>query len=384
MLFGTRAWRRYNRYIKAFITLLISTVVVLWYIGMLDHLRERPFAHFKWPPFVNVRYQVALEEAGLQATRLYENDWAYIQPKTLPKCSGNSKELAQSKNFILIIVKSSAQNLDHRNAIRSTWGAINETMGYRIRTVFLVAMLDSEYQRKMGDVLSKEANYYGDLLIGDFLDAYRNNTLKARPFIVQHVIADSFLNQIVIYRIPCCNVFFSIFFQFLTAVQLAFTYCSHAQSIVPFAVLIDDDYFLSIENLIIEIRRHSSNDHLYMGWRFDTRPFRLRFFKHALSIAAYPYDRFPPYITAGAVLLSRRTIRQFYYAIQHIRLFNFDDIYAGIVAHLMRITPQHNSRMLFWGIDSPVEMSFNDLICAHGFTPARLHEAYRRLKLHKS
>uniref|UniRef100_A0A914R3Y0 Uncharacterized protein n=1 Tax=Parascaris equorum TaxID=6256 RepID=A0A914R3Y0_PAREQ len=41
---------------------------------------------------------------------LYENDWAYFDAKRLPHCDEYSSESISSKNFILIAVKSAAEN----------------------------------------------------------------------------------------------------------------------------------------------------------------------------------------------------------------------------------------------------------------------------------
>lgn len=43
----------------------------------------------------------------------------------------------------------------------------------------------------------------------------------------------------------------------------------------------------------------------------------------------YSYNAYPPYNYGGAVLLTRQTVKEFYYAIQHVKLFKFDDVYAG-------------------------------------------------------
>lgn len=94
-----------------------------------------------------------------------------------------------------------------------------------------------------------------------------------------------------------------------------------------------------------------------------------------VSLDAYPFDRFPPYISAGAVLISRAAIREFYYGIQHVRLFNYDDIYTGIVAYLLAMPPLHNPQMRFWP-SAITKQDLSHLICAHGFTSKQLIDFY--------
>lgn len=59
--------------------------------------------------------------------------------------------------------------------------------------------------------------------------------------------------------------------------QFAYEYC---QDRLPFVFFVDDDYLVVIRNLIAEVKKHKIHDRLYMGWKFETRPFRLRFHKH--------------------------------------------------------------------------------------------------------
>lgn len=46
-----------NRLFDAAIVCL-AVVVVLWAIGLLDHLLEKPFSEFRWPPYIDVRLEV--------------------------------------------------------------------------------------------------------------------------------------------------------------------------------------------------------------------------------------------------------------------------------------------------------------------------------------
>lgn len=68
------------------------------------------------------------------------------------------------------MVHSAPTNKQLRDTIRSTWGNVN---GFK--TVFLLGQVVSkDLQRD----IDSEANSYGDLVQGSFMDAYRNMTLK--------------------------------------------------------------------------------------------------------------------------------------------------------------------------------------------------------------
>ncbi|KAL3079177.1 hypothetical protein niasHT_036230 [Heterodera trifolii] len=55
-----------------------------------------------------------------------------------------------------------------------------------------------------------------------------------------------------------------------------------------------------------------------------------------VSLDEFPFAAFPPYIAAGAVLLTGQTISEFYAAILQVRLFRLGDVFTGILSHLKR------------------------------------------------
>ncbi|VDK62489.1 unnamed protein product [Onchocerca ochengi] len=314
-------------------------IIFLWAIGWTDYIFEKSFSKFKWPPYINVREQVLLELNGQPSSYLYENDWAYFEPLHIPAC-----EIIKKMNkFLLIIVKSSPLHFFKRQTIRVTWGSVLNHSEFTIRTIFVIGR---ESFSQKNEQLQEEINSHKDILVGDYIDSYRNNTLK-----------------------------------FLSAVQFSFNYC-YQQYTVPYALFVDDDYLVLMRNLIAEVKKYDTHDPLYMGWRFDTRPFRTRFHKHRVSIATYPFNRYPAYISAGAVLLSSQTIREMYYAIQHTRLYSYDDIYAGILAKLLKLSVKHNKNMHFWKAEIGIEEA-KTLICAHGFEGERLNLVYNELRIKK-
>ena len=54
--------------------------------------------------------------------------------------------------------------------------------------------------------------------------------------------------------------------------------------------------------------------------------------KWKISIEEYNYNYYPPFISAGAYVMSRYTMKTMYLATHFVKHFIFDDIYFGIVA----------------------------------------------------
>jgi hypothetical protein len=312
-----------------------------WAIGFTDFLFEVDFKDFEWPPYVDVREQVVLQMLGDRPSYIYQNDWLDYTTIMEPTCAFN--RLTRRKS-LLIIVKSAPHRLQNRDAIRATWGKMKQFGNFRIRTIFVMGKMSTKESETYGNVLEAEHKQFSDLLIGNFIDGYRNNTFKL-----------------------------------MHSLKFAQDYCSTGP--VSYVLLIDDDYMISMKNLIGEVEKHPPNERLYMGWRFDTSPFRLVFSKHRVSLKDYPFSQYPPYISAGAVLLTSQSVREFYLAIQHLKVYPFDDVYAGIIAYKLGIWPQHNENMRFWSGNPETDL-FDHIIAAHGYSPKDLIQQNNRVNNH--
>nr|CAD2189208.1 unnamed protein product [Meloidogyne enterolobii] len=314
------------------------TLTLFWITGLSDYFFEINFDDFKWPPFVDVQKQVSLELLGYSTEIPPINLLTQFQFLYRPTCKNNR---LTRKRSILVIVKSAPERIKNRESIRSTFSSSlendNLTGGFRFRIIFVFGKPVDFVM----DNLELENKKYEDLIIGDFIDNYFNNTLK-----------------------------------FIYSIKFAHNYCNGGT--VPFVLLLDDDYLLLPWNLAAEVEKHVAHERLYMGWRYDTSPFRLRWRKFKVSISEYPFNAYPPYITAGAVLISGQTINEFYIAIQHTAIFIFDDIYAGILSYLLAIQPQHNPNFSpFPHVDSTDW--WKTLIAAHGYSSILLNSTYNEL-----
>ncbi|KAL7070375.1 hypothetical protein ACQ4LE_010357, partial [Meloidogyne hapla] len=315
------------------------TLTLFWITGLSDYFFEISFDDFKWPPFVDVQKQVSLELLGYPTETPPINLWTQFRLLHHPTCKNNR---LTRKRSILVIVKSAPERIKNREVIRSIFGPSlennNLTGGFRFRIIFVLGKpIDS-----IMDNLELENQKYGDLIIGDFIDNYFNNTFK-----------------------------------FIHSIGFAHNYCNSGT--VPFVLLLDDDYLLLPWNLAAEVEKHVSHERLYMGWRYDTSPFRLRWRKFRINISEYPFNAYPPYITAGAVLLSGQTVNEFYIAIQHTKIFIFDDIYAGILSYLLAIQPQHNPNFSpFPHVNNNINW-WKNLIAAHGYSPNLIKSTFNEL-----
>jgi hypothetical protein len=85
-----------------------------------------------------------------------------------------SHKLCYKKNIILLaMVSISIDKFSTRSLIRATWS--NRLLVPNLRVIFLVG---SSYNMTLNDKIKEEFKLYGDIVRENFLDTYRNLTLK--------------------------------------------------------------------------------------------------------------------------------------------------------------------------------------------------------------
>ncbi|GMR30171.1 hypothetical protein PMAYCL1PPCAC_00366, partial [Pristionchus mayeri] len=238
-------------------------------------------------------------------------------------------EVSQSKR-LLVIVKSGISNFEAREAIRRTWGREEREGEWEIRFIFVLA---SSPDRSMSNRVMKETDGSSDILLStDFLDQYYNNGKK-----------------------------------FGLSLWLSSTSPLTSSCPSAFTRLIDDDYKVSRRNLIRLFSFRREDEPLYEGWKMVKSPFRFRLHKNRVSLTDYPFDAYPPYITAGAVLLSAHTTERFYYG--SLILHAFDDVYQASYQSRLLIDPLHNEGFPCWSRASH-SIDWSKTIADQGFGPS--------------
>ncbi|KAK8407070.1 hypothetical protein O3P69_002002 [Scylla paramamosain] len=106
---------------------------------------------------------------------------------------------------------------------------------------------------------------------------------------------------------------------------------------------------------------------LYAGYVFrDSSPIRWVFSKWYISLDEYPYSKWPPYVTAGAYVLSRKSLEELYFGSIYTNNFRFDDIFLGMAAKKAGIKPFHHKEFYFYRKLYDKE-GFKWVIACHGF-----------------
>ncbi|KYM82447.1 Beta-1,3-galactosyltransferase brn [Atta colombica] len=106
---------------------------------------------------------------------------------------------------------------------------------------------------------------------------------------------------------------------------------------------------------------------LFAGFVFmRSAPHRHKFSKWYVTLKEYPYHLWPPYVTAGAYILSKEALMDLYYTSFYTKHFRFDDIFLGLIAKKADIVPFHCEEFHFYK-KAYTKHSYTYVITSHGY-----------------
>ena len=212
-----------------FVKLLLSIYLLFYifdYCGLIIKLKEKDyFTKFDFPILGDIDFFIHELDHGLRPSTTPYNNHNYTLLINNPyKCDVNPNEkdgddddavIKHSKIYLVILVKSAIPNFERRDSIRRSWGREEQFQHIHTRTVFLLGFSnDKEAQQNV----FQEDKKYQDLIQGDFIDVYFNNTIKT-----------------------------------LMGFQWAFKFCDKSD----YYLFVDDDYYVSTKNLLLFLKSPS-------------------------------------------------------------------------------------------------------------------------------
>ncbi|XP_037025603.1 UDP-GalNAc:beta-1,3-N-acetylgalactosaminyltransferase 1-like isoform X5 [Bradysia coprophila] len=157
-------------------------------IELLSRRRAQPLWLFK-NKIVKCRVSfvvvILISLTFIAAQFLYITPTSVHRPKT--KIEFVNKDFcvlstAENNNLrtVVIVVLSARNHFDRRNLIRQTYGSVRKAFNVHVLgVVFMLGNLDAPGSDVTdGYKLREEINPFGDIVVGDFVDCYRNLTLK--------------------------------------------------------------------------------------------------------------------------------------------------------------------------------------------------------------
>lgn len=361
--------------------LIISGVCLflLDYLGIFAHLFERDFeTNFHYPYEGDISPYILQLEQKLKPDLdpIYTYNYSYLFVNE-DKCKGHD-------NIRLVyVIKSSLENFSRRNAIRKTWGFEKRFSDVVIRRIFILGVTENEGLMLS---ISDEINQYNDIVQVDFIDSYFNNTIKTMTAIYWLI---HFCPNSRYYYFSDDDMYVSTK-NVLRYLRNPTNYPGYLKSLKNFSkkknAFISSNkktelnFFKSIPSKLSNYNFDlPENVLLYTGCVINSSPLRLKNSKWYISLKEYPYNSWPPYIPAGAYILSRKALFKMYYSSLYTKHFRFDDIYLAIVALKAGIQPYHCNEFY---MDKVSDLhSFKYIIASHGFEdPKELEKVWNEQK----
>lgn len=198
---------------------ILSAILLIYtlnFFGAFTHLLEEDFyKEFNYPLKENAleyAYQIRKnQKSNVPPINVYNYTFLY---KSEHKCRDGDNSDKFISPRLVIIVKSAMNNFQNRLAIRRSWGFEKRFSDLTIRTVFILGKSKTN-DKGLQKLIDLEYNSYNDIVQGDFVDTYFNNTIKT-----------------------------------MMGFKWAVTFCPRSR----FFVFVDDDYYVSTKNILSFIR----------------------------------------------------------------------------------------------------------------------------------
>uniref|UniRef100_H3CBA9 Hexosyltransferase n=1 Tax=Tetraodon nigroviridis TaxID=99883 RepID=H3CBA9_TETNG len=188
----------------------------------------------------------------------------------------------------------------HRDVIRKTWGSESPVLGRVVVLVFLLGLHSGEAAEELQQQLVEESREHGDLVQGDFLDCYKNLTIKTM-----------------------------VMLEWLQA------HCSGAS----YAMKIDSDTFLNVPNLIRMLADAPTSNYMTGLVARNGPVLRDPNSKWYLPAEVYPDPVYPPYALGLGYVLSMDLPPKLLEASRQVRAVYIEDVYLGMCLQFLGLSP---------------------------------------------
>lgn len=254
----------------------------------------------------------------------------------------NQPQLCEKKSpFLVLMIPVTLHGREARTAIRKTWGQYGLIPGVNILHLFVIGQ-PAQSEPVLQEQLERESKEYGDIIQMNFVDSYRNLTIKTMMI----------MNWIS-------------------------TYCQGAW----YTMKIDADVFLNVRYLVDYLHEQgesSRKDYITGSVISDAVPHRDTFNKWYISEDLYPNTWYPPYVSGAAYVFSTDLARKISWASRFVLPIPLEDVYVGMCLHVLGVKPVYATRYL--GLTNLFEVrklnyercTFSKRIVVNGFKPQNL------------
>lgn len=239
--------------------------------------------------------------------------------------------------YLMVVVCCAPGNYEQRKTIRETWGSVVHS-DHSVRLVFLMGRtLDVKFSEQ----ISKESHKYRDIVQEDFLDSYKNLSIKSTAML-----------------------------------KWAYNYCQKAKYLLK----ADDDMFINIPYLLGVLRTKKIKNSVIGRKIVGAIPIQNKASKWYTPKSMYNGAVYPPYCSGTSYVISGDLIGPLFHATLTTKIFWLEDIYiTGICRRKIKANIVHD-----WGFTYSKRRvhgcSYKSAITGHQNTPKEIRKIWTDLQ----
>ncbi|XP_064616240.1 beta-1,3-galactosyltransferase 5-like [Liolophura sinensis] len=199
--------------------------------------------------------------------------------------------------FLLVVVPSVFDHQENRMVIRETWGSVVRTGmwadGTPLPLIKLIFLFGQRHDPSLFSTLKEENLQYGDIVLANFVDSYRNLTIKS-----------------------------------MAALYWTIRFCPDAKYLLKN----DEDTIVNLPRLVELLKDKVPNSIIgHKGHVLSvTRDGYIE--KWIVSKEEYPPDKYPPYILGNFYAIPKDLIPKLFHVSQYIPYLSMEDVFiTGVV-----------------------------------------------------
>uniref|UniRef100_A0A3Q4B476 Hexosyltransferase n=1 Tax=Mola mola TaxID=94237 RepID=A0A3Q4B476_MOLML len=247
--------------------------------------------------------RVTLSKHSFKPRPLSVEEYRIVSPETYQYIL-NQPAICKDKNpFLVLMVPVSPVEAEAREAVRKTWGAPSQDT----LTLFYVGLSEGGQVLSTQKKLEAESRTNADIIQMNFLDSYKNLTIKTMMM----------MNWLAIH---CPNT--------------------------SYAMKVDADIFVNLFYLIRRLKSSPRRGFITGSVISDGKPKRDINSKWQVSEEQYPEDSFPWYVSGAGYVFSVDVATKISWASRYVRMIPLEDVYVGLCLRVLDIQPVYSRTML--------------------------------------
>jgi len=262
----------------------------------------------------------------------------------------NPKTCALSKRYgvsgVLVVVLSKFSNLDHRNAIRETWGQRGSN---DLDHFLLLFILGRETVQENNQKIKEESDAHGDIFQTGVQEDYRTVTKKL-----------------------------------VSAFRWISENCRH----FDYVVKVDDDVYLNRAKLNDHLLNQQNTADISCPLCQYCKPIRDASSKWFVPYDQYPYDYYPDYCFGPFYAMSFSNLNQIVTNLENVPYFDIEDVFlTGLVAHKAQLHREHLPSVVNIKKDFNQDIVLfspclfkNHVVASHGNSPCHLRRVWQQVR----